>query len=189
MDESNPHKEGNSSLTLTHEEILELIEEIKELEKKYPGNNTEEPELKEFIEIEQEIPSEQVEFISVEEEPEKPGLIQGFKKSQILKNKPKLKSEVPKKDITPATFKIRVNDEGKLVNIDLKKSKVKSEAKKPINLKKFNIFKKKTKNKEKKSMVSRMKGGLRSVGKLKRVIPFRRELSEETDESETEEEE
>ena len=195
MGESNSEQESTSSITLTHEEILEFIEEIKEFEKKFQEHGLKESEGEvEFIEIEKDIvefaeveqdSSEQIEFIPVVGETKKPELKKSLKNSQISKPRYEVQKEkIEEKAIDHATFKIRFNEEGELVNIDLKKHKPKPESKKSFDLKKLKKLRVKRKGKtektgaetetiEKKSKISKLKGGLSQIGKLKRVIPYR----------------
>ena len=205
MEGINLDKEDNSSATLTHEEILKLIDEIKRFENNFSVSRSEEEDLKEFIEVDPEIKTNELEFIEVKHENlddkiefapidykiNKSGLKEGIKKILKSKIKEKPSSEFQKKNIASTTFKIRLNDEGNLVNLDIKKAEPKPESTKRFNLPNLKIIKNKAKkeSKEKKSMVSKLKGGLVHVGKLKKVIPFRRESGEETEESELEEEE
>lgn len=209
MGESNSEQESTSSITLTHEEILEFIEEIKEFEKKFQEHGLKESEGEvEFIEIEKDIvefaeveqdSSEQIEFIPVVGETKKPELKKSLKNSQISKPRYEVQKEkIEEKAIDHATFKIRFNEEGELVNIDLKKHKPKPESKKSFDLKKLKKLRVKRKGKtektgaetetiEKKSKISKLKGGLSQIGKLKRVIPYRGIKSEKTEEPEAEE--
>ena len=209
MGESNSEQESTSSITLTHEEILEFIEEIKEFEKKFQEHGLKESEGEvEFIEIEKDIvefaeveqdSSEQIEFIPVVGETKKPELKKSLKNSQISKPRYEVQKEkIEEKAIDHATFKIRFNEEGELVNIDLKKHKPKPESKKSFDLKKLKKLRIKRKGKtektgaetetiEKKSKISKLKGGLSQIGKLKRVIPYRGIKSEKTEEPEAEE--
>jgi hypothetical protein len=203
MDELDSKQDNTISFAKTHEEILEMIEEIKKFEKKFIGHDFEETEVEfiavdkdvvEFIEVE-ENKLEQFEPISIKQETKKPGLKEKLKISKIFKARPKVqKEEVEAKPITAATFKIRFNEAGELVNIDLKKPKPRPESKKRFDLKKIMIIRKgKTEKKEKaeetekeaettekKSKISNLKGGLGKISLLKKAIPHRRKKKEET---------
>jgi hypothetical protein len=197
------------SSTKTHEEIIQMIEEIKQIENNYPEFDiTEEEQPEELIEVEEEIIEE---FPPVDKELDKTG----FKKwlDQKKENKP---------DSKPATFKIRFDDSGELVNLDFRKPKVKPEVKKKKAVK-FNFkklkgkFKRKGKKteeesegsgektekpdeseekiekpkrkKEKSSKFSGLKSKLGGISKLKRVIPSKKKKDEEKEEVKEEEEE
>ena len=194
-------RENNSSATLTHEEILELIQEIKEFEKGVHGFDLDAAELEEFIEVEHEI-SDEMEFLPVEDEPieeftlaedekELPEFEEETGIRRILKGKPKKERE-----IVTTTFKFRINEEGNLVNIDLKTPKPKPESKRRFSLEKLKLKRKgkekaeseKTEPGEKKSKISKLKGGFGKIGKLKNVIPHRSKKSEEKEEKKDEEE-
>lgn len=201
MDELDSEQDNTISFAKTHEEILEMIEEIKKFEKKFIGHNFEETEVEfipvdedvvEFIEVEED-KLEQFEPIPIEQETKKPGLKEKLKISKIFKARPKVqKEEVEAKPITAATFKIRFNEAGELVNIDLRKPKPKPESKKRFDLKKLKIKRKGKTEKiekaketekeavttEKKSKISKLKGGLGKIGMLKKAIPHRRKESE-----------
>lgn len=202
MDELDLKQDNTISFAKTHEEILEMIEEIKKFEKKFIGHDFEETEVEfiavdedvvEFIEVEED-KLEQFEPISIGQETKKPGLKEKLKISKIFKARTKVqKEEVEAKPITAATFKIRFNEAGELVNIDLKKPKPRPESKKRFNLKKIMIIRRgKTEEKaektekeaettEKKSKISNLKRGLGKIGILKKAIPHRRKKKEETE--------
>jgi len=197
MDELDSEQDNTISFAKTHEEILEMIEEIKKLEKKFIGYDFEETEVEfiavdedvvEFIEVEED-KLEQFESTPIEQETKKPGLKEKLKISRIFKARPKVqKEDAEEKPITAATFKIRFNEAGELVNIDLKKPKSRPESKKRFDLKKIMIRRKgKTEKKEKaeetekeaettekKSKISKLRGGLGKIGMLKKAIPHRR---------------
>ena len=183
---------NNTSITKTHEEILEMLEEIKEFEKKYGelgyegsviGEDLTELEYVTFEEIETELP------IFNEIEPELPIFkeIEKLKPKIIKKNKFKIKfrkkEKIEKIDrpINPTIFRLRINNEGKLENIDIKKQ----QPRKKINI----SFRKKDKGEEKssegKSKFDKLKSGL---NKIKRLIPIRKKEEEpQTEETEKKE--
>jgi len=175
----------------THEEIIQMIEEIKQIENIFNEFEIEkEGPQEELIEVEEEILEE---FTPIDTEIDKTGL------KKWLDGK---KEDKP--DSIPATFKIRFNESGELVNLDFRKSKVKSEGKTKKAIK-FDFkklkgkFKRKgkkdegkseesgekpKKSKEKRDKSSRfsgLKSKLGGIGKLKRVIPSKKK-KEETEE-------
>ncbi|MCK4995763.1 MAG: hypothetical protein KAR55_02645 [Thermoplasmatales archaeon] len=201
-------QEDNYSVTKSHEEILRLIEEIKAFEENYPEyyvvERTETEE--ELIDIEKdgehfselgqgtmefiEVDPDVVEFVEVgtefesvpfEQETEKPGLKDSITKSKFFKIKVRGSTDVKKARLErkAATFKLRFDEKGKLVNIDLKKpkqSEPKSESKKrfklPIPKRKGKEKEGETKTTEKKS--KGLKGKLGKISKLKVAIPSKR---------------
>jgi hypothetical protein len=174
MDESDLVYSEIGSIKKTHREILEKLEEIKDFEKNFIEFNIEKPQVdEELIEIEyetfEEIESELLTFKEVEE-----------KKPDFKIRRKKVITEMFEKPITPTTFRLRINKEGNLENIDLIKPKPRS--------KPHFRFRKKDQSEsevtEKKSRLAKLKSGL---GKIKRAIPYRREEEEETEESETSE--
>jgi len=202
MDELDSEQDNTISLAKTHEEILEILEEIKKFEKKFIGHDFEETEV-EFIEVEEDVVEfveveedklEQFEPIPIKEETKKPGLKEKLKINRIFKSRSEVQKEkVEAKPISAATFKIRFDDSGELVNIDFKKPK--PESKRRFNFSKLKIKRKRknektekeTETSEKKSKFSKLKGGLGKIGKLKKAIPHRGKKKEETEESEAEE--
>lgn len=187
MDESNIDYSDTNSITKTHKEILEMLEEIKELEKKFGEFYIEEPLVEEdLIEVEyetfEEIEPELISFKEVEEK--KPKFEEKIKKpkSKLKIKRKKDFAEKIEKPITPTTFRLRINKEGELENIDLKKPKPRS--RRHIRIR----FRKKGQTEsevtEEISRLAKLKSGL---GKIKRAIPTRREEEEETEESETSE--
>ena len=214
MNELDSEQDNTIFFTKKHEEILEIIEEIKRFEKKYQTYDLKESDLDiEFIEVEQdvvdfiEVNEDIVEFSEVEQENlekvksisivkdiKKLGLKDKFIKIFPSKIGAEIKQEkIKQKDITPATFRIRFNENGELENIDLKKSKPKLKSEKHFIFKKFSFKRmennEKTESKlvEKNSKISKLKGGLGRLGKLKKVIPSRKKEVVETEKNKTEE--
>ena len=205
MGELDLKQESNIYETKTHEEILKMLEEIKDFEKKYQEYDLEQiEEAEEFIEVEKDL----VEFIDVEKDtlkqiepiPIKHDAIKPISKNKIRKKRklkvrvrrrPEKKKAKPEtKVITPATFKIRFNEGGQLVNIDLKKSKLKPKSRKHIRIRKSKIKnEEKTENEDKKSKVLKLKGGLGKIGYLKKAIPHRAKKEEEIESEKSEFEE
>ncbi|MCK4365432.1 MAG: hypothetical protein KAW45_05230 [Thermoplasmatales archaeon] len=198
-------QEENYSVTKSHEEILRLIEEIKTFEEKFPeyyvverteteeelidiekdgehftefGQGTMEfievdPDVVEFVEV-----GTEFESVSFEQETEKQGLKDSITKSKFFKIKARGSTDVKKVRLEQkaATFKLRFDEKGKLVNLDFKTpkpSEPKSESKKrfklPIPKRKGKSKEGETKTTEKKS--KGLKGKLGKIGNLKKVIP------------------
>ena len=202
MDDLDLDKDNNIFVTKTHAEILEILEDIKEYEKKFqdidlelftPDNELIEVEDQlEFIDLE----SEEQNFIEIDNEKldefglDPKSLIKSTKKTKkrirfrSFKSK-KNKIEEKKELISPTTFKLRLNKDGKLVNIDLKESSDKTKT--PSFLKKIIPIKgKKGKEKgssEKESKGSKIKGVFGKIGKLKKAIPNKKKKAKEPEES------
>jgi len=172
MQETN--QEGDTSGCRSHEEILELIDVIKDLEDSFEEFELEKPE------------KENEELIEVEPDEIKPIPI---KTDEEIKPKKQKKHE--SKPVVHTSFKVRFDESGELVNLDLRKPKKEPETKKKISLKKLGKGKKKEKTEntesEEKSKKSKLKGGLGKIGKLKRVIPSRGKKTEEATSAETKE--
>lgn len=171
MDESDLDYSDITSIKKTHKEILEMLEEIKDYEKNFVEFDIKEPRIdEELIELEyetfQEIESELITFKEVEEK--KPEFEIKRKKDVVKKIE---------KPITPTTFRLRINEEGNLENIDLKKSEPR--------LKRHSRFRKKdhvdSEDIEKKSRFAKLKSVL---SKIKRAIPSKKEEEEEIEETE-----
>lgn len=197
MEESDFKQDISIYVPKTHEEILKMLDEIKDFEKKYQEYDLKKiEEVEEFIEVERDL----VEFIDVEKDtlkqiepvPLKPDIIKPILKNKIRKRKkyrvrirrrPEIKKEKPvAKVITPATFKIRFNEGGELVNIDLRKSKLKPKSRKHLRIRKSKIKnEEKIENEGKKSKRLKLKGGLGKISYLKKAIPHRSKKEEETE--------
>jgi len=181
-------KEEVSSPVKTHEEILSMIKELKELEERYSAFEIIEivEEGEELIEVDYGELTEPAIPVTPEEI-KKPGFGNKFKKIKIFRIKVSSKSErLAKKAEKSATFKIRFDETGNLVNLDFRKpvpkepSKLKSKIVGKIpKLKKRGSKKgdksgdreKGKKDRKKKSKGSKVKGGFGKIGKLKKVIP------------------
>jgi hypothetical protein len=183
MGESDLEKNDKISVTKSHKEILELIEKLKEIEREFGVNEFE----NEFVEVKEDV----VEFLEIEpvlkeEEVELKDFEEPIKKGRKIKVKYKTRHEVKKlkEKREAATFRIRFDNEGDLVNIDLHKVKPKFKNKKEkVKTKKKNKQIEKSNEKEPKS--SRFRRGL-SV--LKRSIPQKEEKTEEEYDEEDEDE-
>jgi len=199
----------------THEEILEMIEEIKEFEKRFdlqdfgefstveewkevePDREFREIEQERWTEVAPEI-TEEVKSIPIKSETE---LEKDKKRKNILfRIKRRSSSEVHKlkREVKYATFKLRFDEQGDLVNTDLKKpkpkEKTKSKFKIPLKFRKKGKEEKTTESKEetpkeeKEGIGSKLKGAFGNLGKLKNAIPGRGKKSEEETEEASEEE-
>jgi hypothetical protein len=173
MDESDLNQSSTSSISKTHKEILKMIEELKEFEKRFGDFEIEESQIEtEFKEIEyvtfEEIEPDLITFEEIDEN--KPELNKKIKKFnlKILNKRKKDIFEKNEKPLNPATFRLRINKEGILENIDIKKAKPRSLPKIRIRIRKKD--KKETETSEKKSKFSKI---TRSLSKIKRVIPKR----------------
>jgi len=157
----------------SHKEILELIDVIKDLENTFEDFEFKEPEKDE-------------ELIEVKPEEIKPIPIKTDE--EVKKKKQKKHSSKP---VVHTSFKVRFDESGELINVDLRKPKQEPEKKKKFSFKKLVKGRKKEKTEtaepEAKSKKSKLKGGLGKIGKLKRVIPSRGKKTEETKSAETEE--
>jgi len=199
--------EETSSNIKTHEEILELLDEVKRFEKEFedfevaPRSEVEEKE--EFIEVEHETTTvDTVKLIPLKTKEKKAKYKKRFR-HPIFRIKFRTRSEVKKlrEEKKAATFRIRFDEEGKLVNLDVKKPKPSKEKPKKLSLKKLFVLKKlikrgkgETEETETKSepegegsKFSKLKGGLGKLGKLKGIIPGRLKKEKETEEAKTEE--
>ncbi|KYK23871.1 hypothetical protein AYK24_06955 [Thermoplasmatales archaeon SG8-52-4] len=177
----------------SHDEILELLKEIKKIEEVYnPTGFKPEPEnidqdLMRFIDLDQNF----VDFVDLEPEITKdikPVEEVKVEENQLINNKkPRFKikfrswleakkwrkqKDIENKKLDPATFRIRFDKEGNLENIDFKK--IKTKPKKPG--KKTKEKKEKSQDSEKLSKIDRFKN-IFSV--LKRIIPVKKASSEE----------
>ena len=170
----------------THEEILAVIQEIKGFEERFGEFEIVDVQVSDEL-IEIELPElTKTEELGAEEELKKSDLSKKFKKYKIFRVKVRQKSdeELHKKPLKSATFKIRFDETGQLVNMDLRKTV----PKKPSKLKakpdgKFSKLKHSLKRKgkkgesgdserkEKKSKGGKLKGGFGKISKLKGVIP------------------
>jgi len=152
----NLEKVNNSPKKYLHNEINELFEEIKELEKnfeKFDINTIEENEESNLIEF-----AELEEFQTIED------------LAEIKKPICETEKEKIEKPINPVTFRFRFNNEGKFENIDIKKPKLNTKSKKSFILKRIKIRKKEnteSKETEAKLKFSKLK---KVLSKLKRVI-------------------
>ena len=182
-----------SSSVKTHDEILELLEEIKEFEKRFPEINIDEK-----IVPTDELLHEEIKPIPIKTE------IKKKEKKKKIKNpfsriKLRSRSEVQRikheKQIT--TIKLILDEQGNLINPDIRKSKPKKQRKSKLNIKNLiNLIKRKKEGKaaettegDKRFNLSKIKSIFGKVGKIKQVIPGKKtEKKEEKTENEKQEE-
>ena len=182
----------------SHEEILQLIQEIREIEKEFDRIEVEEPLVEEWKTVTPDTIAEEAKPIPIKSEIE-----DGKKKKHALfRIKRRNRSEVKriKREKQYATFKLRFDEQGNLVNLDFRKPKPKPEKTKgkfklPINLKKLRRKDKgetesteEAPAEEKKGIGGKLKGALGILGKLKNAIPGRGKKTEEAPKEEAEEE-
>jgi hypothetical protein len=179
MDDKDFNQLNNSSITKTHEEIIEMLEEIKVFEKKYGILSPEESIIEkqqidfEYVKFE-EIKPDLVVFKEIDEKHSIFDKIKRFKIDfKIFRKNESIEKIHPPKN--PTTFRLRINKEGILENIDVKKPKPRKKIK--FNFRKKD--KKKSESSEEKSKFSKLINGL---SKIKRIIP--RKGTEEESESE-----
>ena len=172
----------------THEEIIEMIDELKELEERYGEFEIIDIEVtEELIEVEHSELADSEKLVS-ESETKKQSLSKKLKKYQVFRIKVRRRSDtiVDKKPVKTATFKIRFDESGNLVNTDFRKVKPKKPSKFKTKIVgklpklKYGGLKRKGKKgaaksetgsdevKDKESKGSKLKG---KIGKLKKVIP------------------
>jgi len=179
----------------SHEEILQLIQEIKEIEKEFDRIEVEEPLMEEWKTVTPDTIAEEAKPIPIKSEIE-----DGKKKKHALfRIKRRSRSEVKriKREKRYATFKLRFDEQGNLVNLDFRKpkpKKAKGKFKLPINLKKLRRKDKgetesteEAPAEEKKGIGGKLKGALGILGKLKNAIPGRGKKTEEAPKEEAEE--
>ena len=159
-------QENNSTKNKFQDEIYLLFKEVKELEKKFENFSINKIELNEELDLVEFEELEKFQSIETIEDIEKPS---NEDTAQKLKHISEINKEKIEKQINPATFRFRYNNEGKFVNIDIKKRKLKTKSKKSFILKRIKIRKKtKSDTIEEKSKLLIFKT---VVAKLKKVIP------------------
>lgn len=173
-----------SSHAKTHEEILELLEEIKEFEKKFPEINIDEK-----IVNTDELLQEETKPIPIKTETKKKKKI----KHPIFRIKLRSRSEVQriKREKQITTIKLVLDEQGRLINPDIRKPKPKKQRKNRFNIK--NLIKRKkekeieakegetteTTKKEKRFNLSKITGVIGKISKLKQVIPSKKTETKE----------
>lgn len=163
-------KDSNSGEDLeiyvkNHEEIIKAIQEIIKFENRNQEYDLSELDIKEeLIEVDNQL-EEFTETIPKEEEPKI--------RKKIVVRRAKVKQGT-KKELNPTVFHLRLNEEGNLENLDIKKPKVKERENKNSKLKR-------NKKDIEKSKLSKLKGGF---SRIKKAIPSTTKETEETEESE-----
>jgi len=195
-------KDGDSlSKEQKHEKIQVLLDEIKGFEDKFPGYAVKEPEIIEgeghFSDVSDGDSTRDGEKeLTSEMELEKSGLKPKSRRFRIRIRRRKSKvgedltdAEVltKVKEITPTTFRVGINESGKVVNLDLRKPKIKPKSE--SRFKKLAVLKDKLHRKkggktesegtEEKSKASKFKGAFGKVGKLKKAIPHKSKKKKE----------
>jgi len=195
MPDSNFEDGDNLTKEQKHEKIQALLDEIKGFEDKFPGYPIKEPEIIEGEVHFGDVPDgdstkDAQKELTSKMELEKSGLKPKSRRFRIRIRRRKSKdvedltdSEVLTKvrQITPTTFRFGVDENGKLVNLDLRKPKIKpkseSRFKKLAGLKTKLHRKKEGKTEsegtEEKSKASKFKGAFGKIGKLKKAIPHK----------------
>jgi len=201
MGQLNLEKSNNFSDSKVNDEILELIDEIKEFEKKFEKYNLKKIKVKEEkIESEPEILEE---FQPIDEREEQidaePEILEEFQSIEEIKEpisndkiknlgpEPEIRKEKIKKSTNPATFRIRFNDEGKFENVDVIKRTLKTKSKKRFILKRIKIRRKEKTESEETEEKSRLSKLITGLAKLKSIIPNRSTEIENTEETAKEE--
>lgn len=179
-----------SNKVKTHEEIILMIKEIKEIEETYgPFEIIDIEESEELIDVDHDELKENDEQKTVKE--------LNKRRFKIFKVDIKTEADIlAKRAEKSATFKVRFDEQGNLVNLDFKKPKPKKQTEskpgKLSGLKKLRKGKKgkgtassdEEKIKVKKSKGSKLKGKLGKVGKLKRAIPGKKSKKEKSEKKE-----
>ena len=192
MMESSFEQDRFKSISMkSHEEILALLDEIKGFERRFEEFEIQEPRIEqEFIEVEQD-GIEEINFLPIENEIEKAGEVKR-RKHPFSRVRLRSRSEVQRLRRegvlkTPTVFKVRFNEGGNLVNIDLKRQKPE---RKPKSEKRFSLSKFRRKGTEKQeasevksgeSRFSKLKGGLSKLGKLRGAIPSKSKKEEKSE--------
>ncbi len=203
-EEDEMDKGFNSADIPSHEQVNQLIEEIKNFEEKYPLfdvkpvkkekkqlNRLEEPSEVPVIKPEDNVSNKfknifkkvkknkSYKTIDIQKKKDNKKLLPNFslkQKKGTIQKKISVKKKVKSKPVNPNIFRIGFDDKGNLVNLDLKK---KDEIKKkPSKLNFLNkIFKKENSSEENSSNAGKfgkIKSVFGKVGKLKNAIPFKR---------------
>jgi len=186
-------QQDDLGLVKSHEEILQLIDEIKEIENNFDEIEVGEPLLQEW----KTVASEEAKPIPIKSEVEES---KEKKRSRFrLRKRSRLEVKRIEREKRYATFKFRFDDDGNLVNLDFRKPKPKPEkAKEKFKIPIINKFIRKgkekaepteeTPNEEKKGIGGKIKGALGGIGKIKNAIPGRKKKTEEAPKEKTEEE-
>lgn len=204
-EEDEMDKGFNTADITSHKQINQLIEDIKKFEEKYPlfdvkpvkkekktqVNELEKPPSVPIIDPENNISKN---FKNIFKRKKKDKSFNKFENQSRKDNKkllpnltlkqkksPKhrkisVKKEIKSKPVKPNIFRIGFNNEGQLVNLDLKKKKEVKEKPSKLNFLK-KIFKREKSSEENSSndgKLGKLKSVFGKVGKLKNAIPFKR---------------
>lgn len=174
MPETDFNKTDVSSTVKNHEEIMDMLTEIKEFEKRFPEYKIEEESRIDKIKAKTEIPQEKIK----QKQKKKPFIFR-------IKLRSKSKVKKRKKERKPTTIKFRLTEEGNLVDVNKKKIKPKKKHAKFLNFKKLIKRKEKGDKKEKsKSEITSFKdkivSSLGKISALKKVIPTKETEEEKT---------
>ena len=193
LEDGESERNEKFSTSQSYIKIQDLLEEIRQFEKEFSTKELEpefsevEPDLVNFIEIEHDL-TEKIKDVNLEQKENIENFNETLKKSRIFRVKYRSGREIKKPILNPnaTTFKIRFDEGGNLVNIDLinRKNKRFIEDNKKKNIKNIG---EEDQDIDDVLKLSRLKRGLNKIGKLKRVIPNIRKNSEELEESEEEE--
>jgi hypothetical protein len=175
----------------THSEIEELFHELKELEEKYSDYKDIKPESKEeLIEVGHEeekinpspIKKEKIKIKTIIENVEKNILRKpNFHfKIKVRRGSSKNNTQKTVKEVQPTTFRLRINEQGKLQNIDLKKPNTTEKRKIKFSIKNRKKREKEQETTKETSILDKFKGIFSKIGNLKRAIPSKSNDSEET---------
>jgi len=166
-----------------HEKIIQMIDEIREFESIENDLKIEEKKKKEdIIEIEHKVLEHEEEIL---ESREKKKFFDELRHVHFTTH-PNKNNKVEKM-IIPSTFKVGFNENGNLVNLNLKKKKEVQKKNKFLKIKNL-IKRKKVKETEKEdesskeessSKIGKLKSKFGAIGKLKNVIPKKSKNKEE----------
>ena len=196
---TDPDLKKNNELSDTSDNSIQsLLNEIKEFENRFPEYQINEPE---FIEVDTSIIDDEsenkIKSVDIEknvaEELSKLSLKYKIKRLKLIKIKRKKTSSVmdkvktvkKTKDSSPTVFNVGFNNEGKLVNLDLREIKKEPKSNRFGFLNKLNFKKNKKKGaKEQKGEIkeSKIKSVFGKIGKLKKAIPHKGEKKSKKEE-------
>lgn len=162
-----------------HSEIIQEIQEIKEIEEAIPEFDISDPmNENEFIDIDNNLEEfQEIKPIINPNLIKKPKTIKAIKiKKSTEKAKKKTK---PKKTLNPTIFHLKINNEGKLENLDIKKPKIID--KKKINFISKRLKRKKEKNVDKKDKKIKIPNFKNGFSKIRKAIPSRGNKSKDSE--------
>ena len=179
MKDSDTGEDINSYIK-DHSEILKEIIELKEIEETITKFDISDLLIEnEFIEIDNDLEEFQEIKPKIKPEPiNKPKTVKTIKirKPKFIKSKEKKKVQ---KTLNPTVFHLKINNDGKLENLDIKKPKIKDKKKNNFILKRFKDKKVKTTDKKvKKIKIPNFKNG---ILKIRKAIPFKSDKKEKSE--------